>query len=125
MATVCIICKQEKNGTQVYDDFIIKLIRKLKRATNTAQNNKLVVCRGCMEEHLKRRKSFETWFVRYLAIGVIVTAVLVLLTRNLASLLMGALLVLFMLALAIPFYHPSLVAHPGEKPGRKGRKKGK
>ena len=115
MAIKCIICGNDKKGTPVSDDLIIRSIRRVKQTLNIAQNNKLVVCRKCMPEHLKRRENFEKRVVRYGAIGVIIAIVLLLLLQTWNSLVAGALIVILMLSFTITGYHPSLVSYPGEE----------
>jgi hypothetical protein len=80
MADVCIICQKEvgtKGASKVKDDKIIELIRSLKTATKTIQNNKLWVCEKDMEEYAKRRKGFEKDIVFFGVLGVGVVLLMV------------------------------------------------
>jgi len=76
---VCIICQKDvagKSAVSVKEDRIILAIRSMKQALKMAQNNKLYVCETCMEEHSKRRKSFEKSMLFF---GVLAAIVVVLL----------------------------------------------
>ena len=122
MVTKCILCEKDKKGEPVSDDLIIRSVRRLKKATNTAQNNKLVVCKDCMPEHLKRRANFEKWLVRHGALGAIVAIVFFLMNPSLQTLAFGIFIVLLMLVLSLAYYHPSLVKYPAqEKTKRAGK----
>ncbi len=126
MAIVCVVCHQEKRGAPVNDDLVIRSIRRIKKGiagitTRYApalmrflpehfvpQNNTLVVCKDCMEEHKKRRGDFEKNLVRFGALGFIMWALLVLFGRTLALAFFGFVIFLVMLLFALPYYHPSL-----------------
>jgi predicted RND superfamily exporter protein len=125
MATKCIVCKKDRKGLEVYDDLMIRSIRRVKTALNMVQNNKLVVCTGCMGEHLKRRKTFEKWLVIYGAVGLSVMLIVLLMSPDkLKALLLGLFLLALMVLLSVvTYYHPSLKNYPKE--GGKGKRAGK
>ena len=59
---VCVSCEEDvsgKDAVAIKEDRVIRIIRKAKKALRIAQMNELYVCSDCMEEHKKKRKSFE------------------------------------------------------------------
>ena len=130
MGTVCVICHTEKKGAPINDDLVIRSIRRGKGWVNgffrnyapslmrflpdqlVLQNNVLVVCNNCLEEHTKRRTEFEKKLVRFGALGGIIAILLILLARTPGAVLSGLVVVALMLLFALPFYHPSLASYP-------------
>ena len=59
---VCVSCQKNVEGMEavaVQEDRVIRTIRAVKQKLNIAQMNELYVCKTDLEEHMKRRKSFE------------------------------------------------------------------
>ena len=58
--TVCIYDGEKvRKGYKIKEDFIIRLIKRLKQRFGSYKGNTLVVCEKHIEEHRKRRKRFE------------------------------------------------------------------
>ena len=76
-SSVCIMCKQEKAGTPVKNDFIIEIIRKLKKKIGAARNNRLVVCQECMEQYETKRKNYERLLTQNIVIGIGIVVLLI------------------------------------------------
>jgi hypothetical protein len=121
MATKCIVCQKTKSGAGVSDDPVIVAIRRVKRSVGIAQNNRLVVCAGCMDEHVKRRARFEKRMVRYGAMGAIITVLFMFLAPSINSFLLGLFMTLMLLAFALISYWPSLA--DGKRAPRRRKKK--
>ncbi|MDE1798024.1 MAG: hypothetical protein KGH63_01300, partial [Candidatus Micrarchaeota archaeon] len=120
MASVCIICHQEKSGAAVADTTVIRTIRAVKEKLRMAANNTLVVCADCRETHAERRKRYESKWITHLLIGLalIVLAIgLPLVTGagfNIFNTLFIVLLAGLVAALALLDYMPPLARTPGE-----------
>lgn len=122
MATKCIVCEKDKTGTPVSDDVIIGTIRKVKRTLRVAQENRLVVCKDCLEEHKKRRAKFEAKVIRYGGFGAIVTVIFLIISQRLVSLLAGLFVIFVMLFLTLNDYWPTLAVEPKAEAKRTKRK---
>ena len=109
MASVCIVCKENKKGTPVKDDVMISSIRSVKRALRISSNNTLVVCKGCMEQHMEKRREFEKKVLTYGVLGGALALILIILSRSIQGVVLSLLLVLFIVSLAIFHYHPATV----------------
>jgi len=119
MATICIICYNEKEGKDIEDDVVILAIRKAKNAIGIAKNNRLVVCPGCMEVYKQKRGKYERDLVIHAIIGGLVLLLFVLLPIfttgfSITSLLLGLLLFALIMALSI-FSHCPKIAESGMK----------
>ncbi len=133
MDTVCIVCQNERDGkpapkdvlrrieregAEVSDDVVIRSIRRVKKAFNIAQNNRLVVCPDCMDEHVKKRKNFEKWLVIYGALGATITLITFLVAPDkLRGIFIGLLLTAAILLFGVmTYYHPALKSYSEKKP---------
>jgi len=113
---VCIACQKDVEGKKavpVKEDRIIRTIRTVKKAMGIAQMNELYVCEADIEEHLKRRRSFEKslLFASVLAGLIIVVVLLALLLSGRFDLwaLVSALIIGgFILVLPLFKYSPAL-----------------
>jgi hypothetical protein len=130
MAKVCIICYQEKSGTPVLDDAVIRAIRGMKQRLNTAKNNTRVVCPGCMENYKKKRQKYERDLVMHVVLAGVVLVVFVLAPVftsgfSLAAVVLGLLLAALIIALSVFSHCPKIAAGPQEREEtkRKARKK--
>ena len=113
MAKYCVVCFKEKDGYKIYDDAVIRTIRGIKQRLGIAKNNTLVVCRGCLEEHRKKRKSYEkTLIIHIVLAGVVLVAfvLLPLLTTgfSLAAVGLGIILAALIAGMAVFSHHPKL-----------------
>lgn len=126
MAKVCIICYQEKSGTPVLDDAVIRAIRGMKQRLNVAKNNTLVVCEGCMEAYRKKRQKYERDLVMHVVLAGVVLVVFVLAPIftsgfSLAAVVLGVLLAALIVALSVFSHCPKIAAAPA--PEREGTKR--
>lgn len=113
MAKVCIICSQEKSGSMVLDDAVIKAIRGIKKRFGMAKGNTLVVCALCMEKHKEKRRKYERDLVIHVVIAGIVLVVFVLAPIftsgfSLSSLVAGLLLAALIIGLSVFSYSPKI-----------------
>ncbi|MFH0927758.1 MAG: hypothetical protein V1822_04220, partial [Candidatus Micrarchaeota archaeon] len=129
MAKMCIICGEPADaGQPVEDTQAIKFIRTLKQKLNMAANNELVVCPAHLEEHKKRRKGFERKLALYVAGGIILLLISIVLPImssrpvEIVSVLMIALLAVFLAGLAMLSYVPPLAKGADEKMQEKAAK---
>lgn len=143
---VCVSCEKDVAGRKavpIREDRIIRAIRAIKKTLNIAQMNELYVCADCMEEHKKKRKSFEKTML-FASILAALLALMVLLSPLLSGdlepwgLFSGLVLALFVLTLPIYFkYAPAMessamaeIPSPAQlakvvRPERKAKKKKK
>jgi hypothetical protein len=103
---VCIICQRERDGYAVREDFIIRGIRAVKRALRAATNNRLVVCKDCVDAHRAKRASFERKLMLYGGFGILLVIVFTLLSQTLQGFAASLMLGIFVAALALFSYHP-------------------
>lgn len=101
--SICVVCRQEKDGSPIQDDPYILLVRSLKGRLGMATGNRLVVCEADLPKYGEKRKRFERyimWFgflaillvlmflfsspsifgIPYLLLGVLLVMVIPLLT---------------------------------------------
>lgn len=106
----CIICGQERNGLEVKEDFVINGIRMFKRyITRNEKGYRLVVCRDCYPKYKKERDRMVRRQITYVAIGIVLAALLVIVARGRpSSILYGVLVVLFLYLISLINYIPSL-----------------
>jgi hypothetical protein len=118
--TVCVVCGKEKSGIPIREDFVIRLIRKLKGIFKLSTGNRLVVCNEHIEEAKKRRERFEKGLLTYAGIGAVLGIILILINilisfdiiRLLQSLLLLILLVIVMALLSLYQYFPAMATQP-------------
>ncbi|MCD6549102.1 hypothetical protein J7K41_00090 [Candidatus Micrarchaeota archaeon] len=67
---ICIICEKEREGVPIKEDLVIRTIRRIKEKLGIAKGYKLVVCRECWEEYVKRRKSYERNMITWGLLGL-------------------------------------------------------
>ena len=130
MDKVCIIChKETKKGIPIKEDFVIKSIRKVKRALRISTGNTLIVCEEHVGDAKKRREKFEKSLLTYVGLGAVIGIVLILISifqsKSLSNILVSfgllVLLVLLMAAFSLYQYFPSLMKKP-EKKVKRSRK---
>ena len=120
---VCISCHSDvegKKATRIREDRIIRVIRTIKRTFGIAQMNELYECEDDMQEHRKRRQSFEKsmLFASVLA-GIVVVMVLAALLLSgrfdpwpiVSAFIIGT----FVLVLPLFKYAPALEGVPAER----------
>ena len=118
---VCVSCEKDVSGREavpIREDRIIHAIRTVKKALRIAQMNELYVCSDCMEEHIKKRKSFEKTML-FASILAALLALLVIISPLLSgrldlwSLFSGFVLAALVFTLPIYFkYAPAVEAAP-------------
>jgi len=106
----CIICGLPKDGLEVKEDYVINFIRLFKRnVTKNEKGYRLVVCKDCYPKYAKQRKRFDTRRATYITLGVIFTALFLVVSPNkLAALAYGVLITLFLYLLSLVNYVPAL-----------------
>ncbi len=134
---VCIYTQKDVTGKKaipVKEDRVIRSIRFVKRIFGVAQNNELYVSEEHLDEHRKRRKSFEqSMLFASVFAGIVVLLVLFSLVFNqnydIWSILSAFIIGGFVLALPLFKYSPALDGNElktiGEKNGRRSTKKGR
>ena len=85
MKEICLICGKERKGTPIKNDIVINSIRKIKKWMNIEKGNKIVICKECTEEYVKRRKAYEKSLTTALIITVILFAALLFLSAHLQA----------------------------------------
>lgn len=133
MAKVCIVCYQEKSGTPVLDDAVIRAIRAAKQRLNMAKGNMLVVCEGCMEQYRKKRAKYERDLVMHVVLAGIVLLVFVLAPVfttgfSITAVVLGLVLSALIVGLSVFSHCPAIEGGiGGNQPGRgeERKKKGK
>ncbi|MCX6770052.1 MAG: hypothetical protein NT051_05245 [Candidatus Micrarchaeota archaeon] len=120
MARICIICEKESaSGRKVADDLVISFLRWVKKTTNTAKNNELVVCPNCIEVHSKKRAAFERNIVIYIVFAGIIFVVVALLPLFSGKFSLGAFAIGIVMAAIIAIlpiltsYSPKLAGESG------------
>jgi hypothetical protein len=113
MEKVCIICAEKKDGIEVEDTAVIKLIRKIKRKLSIAQNNQLVVCYDHLEDYKKKRQDFEKKLILNGLLGAFFFAIAFILPLlsgrfDISSFIVAALLMAFLLLLSMLVYIPPI-----------------
>lgn len=105
-AKVCIVCHRQMDGYAVRDDHIIRAIRAVKKMMGASTNNRLVVCRDCVETHKAKRASFEKKLMLYGGAGALIVIVFTLLSQSLQGFFASLMLGIFVAGLALFSYHP-------------------
>jgi hypothetical protein len=106
----CIICGEEKNGLEVKEDNVIKLIRYFKRnVTRNEKNYRLIVCRQCYPKYSKERSSFMKRMTFYVGIGVVFGIIaIVVAPLNIASYVIAAIVICLMYLFSLLSYMPAI-----------------
>jgi len=127
MVEACVICHEFKSGNPVEDTLMLRTLRKLKADFPPIQilwgkptGNTLVVCAGCEEKFLKRRKGFEGKVLLHavLSAGLVVFIVVLPLisgTFTIGSIIVGLLLTAMLMALPLLDYVPPLTKEGMER----------
>lgn len=118
----CIICGEKRDGLEVSDDFIIEMIRWIKRnVTKNEKGYRLVVCKDDFLKYKKARDSYQRKQMFYLVLGAVFAFTLILLSgpNILGAILYGAIIILFLYALAQISYMPALTMPKNVKTKRK------
>ncbi|MDE1810634.1 MAG: hypothetical protein KGH66_01150 [Candidatus Micrarchaeota archaeon] len=118
----CIICGEKRNGLAVKEDYQIRAIRWFKRkVTRNEKGYGLVVCKECYPKYRKQKDSYNKKQGIYLAIGIIFAFFLAAFSgSNIGvAILYGAVVIIFMYALAQLSYMPSLVAEQKKEENRR------
>ncbi|MCX6772375.1 MAG: hypothetical protein NTV88_01230 [Candidatus Micrarchaeota archaeon] len=120
MAKYCVVCFKEKDGYKVYDDFVIRTIRGIKKRLGIAKNNSLVVCKDCLEEHRKKRKAYEKTLIIHIVLAGVVLVAFVLLPIltsgfSITAIALGIFLAALIVGMAVFSHHPKLSDEAQEK----------
>ncbi len=106
---VCIICGKERNGIPVKEDDILAALRWFKKnVTRNEKGNRLVVCKECYPKYSKERKRYFTRRNLYIALGVILSIMIIGIAHSIFSVIWGVFVVLFMYLLSLVNYLPGL-----------------
>lgn len=107
----CIICGEKKNGLEVKEDYIIQIIRWVKKnITKDEKGHRLVVCKDDFAKYKKSRDSYKRKQAIYIALGVIFTIFLAGVSgpRVFSALLLGTGVTMFMYLLSQLSYMPDV-----------------
>lgn len=120
MATksACMICGKEREGVEVREDHVIKAMRWFKvNVTKNAKGYRIVVCKECMEKYKKLRAKFVRRRALYLALGVVFTVSLGIISSG------RPLAILTGIVITVALYGLSLVSYmPALKSGKSSQK---
>mgnify|MGYP005846572265 CR=1 FL=1 len=105
---VCIICKRERDGTPVEEDFYITTVRELKQRLGWATGNILVVCAEDTEKAKAKRKRFERYLMWYGILAIAVLGIITLSARSVVGFLWGLLVGAFVMAFSMFTYFPRM-----------------
>lgn len=115
--SICIVCKQEKKGTEVEDDLYLETMRKIKTKLNIAKNNTLVVCKDCLPKAKEKRRRFEKTFMTWSILATVLFLMLIVMSPTLQSLFYGIAAVIFFILFSLISYFPKVEEHGGKKAG--------
>ncbi len=107
----CMICGKEKSGTDVKEDYVIKVMRWFKEnVTRNAKGYRIVVCDACMPQYRKIRTKFTRRKIIYVALGLIFTITIVIFSggRYPSAIAYGLGITIFLYLLSLISYVPEL-----------------
>ncbi len=105
----CIICGNEKNGIEVKEDSVIRIIRFLKKNLfKSEKNNRLVVCKECYENYKKYRRKYVRRQAIYVALGVLFLIMLLIINPSALAFLIGLGMLLLLYLFSILNYVPEI-----------------
>lgn len=114
--SICIVCKEEKKGTEIEDDAYLETIRRIKQKLNIAANNKLVVCKECMPAAVEKRRRFERTLMTWGILATLMFVMFILMSPTLFSFLLAVVVVVFFMLFALLFsYFPKVESHGRKK----------
>ncbi len=114
----CMICGKEKNGIEIEEDNVIRVMRRLKEMMGKKPNvNRIVVCSACYPEYKKHRKKFISRERIYIALGVIFLLLGLVVSGRLSSIIVGLAVLLLMYLLSLLNYTPALKLGKGMQQG--------
>jgi len=114
----CIICGEQKDGLEVLPDNVLNTMRWIKeKTTRKKKDYRLVVCKDCFTKYRKLRSSYERRTTLYVALGVVFTVMLALVSgsRILGAIGYGIALTVFLYLLAQISYMPRVKLPEGKK----------
>lgn len=117
----CIICGEPKRGLAVREDYQIRTIRWFKKnVTRNERGYSLVVCKECYPKYRKAKDSYNKKQGIYLGIGVLFAFFLGAFSGSniLPAIAFGAVVIVFMYALAQLSYMPDIVTKRDAKKGK-------
>jgi len=104
--SVCVVCRQERDGVPVEDDPVIAAIRAVKTRLGIATGNRLVVCHEDLETARKKRARFERTLMWCAMLGAAFIFVILLSKQSLASLFIGLVVAAVVVSFALLAYFP-------------------
>ena len=125
----CIICGNNRDGLEVRDDFMIKIVRLFKRhVTRNEKGYRLTVCRDCYDKYKKLYDSFARKRALYIALGVVFAIVLAI-VGGWKAIPVGIVVIAIMYLVALLSYAPAVKlpearAKAAATPARRKRKRG-
>lgn len=117
----CIICGEKKDGLEVKDDYVIEVIRWLKKnITKDEKGARLVVCKEDFPKYKKARDSYKKKQMAYTILGLLFALTLVGIagSRILLAILLGLGVIAFMYLLAQLSYMPDLIIKNMDSTGK-------
>ncbi len=116
---MCIVCRQEKEGSPVLDDPYIKTVRAIKTRLGIAAGNRLVVCKEDIPKWREKRKRFEKYVMWFAFLSFVFFVSFILVSPSIAG--FAYMLVGIILVMAIPLltYSPGIRDEKAEEPAQK------
>ncbi len=110
MPTYCIMCGKRKTGIAIKDDRVLQFLRWFKgNVTHSLQGNSLVVCGDDMEAYKKKRDRFTSRKNLYLALGFIFAILGLIISININTIALSALVIAALYLISLVNYTPGLV----------------
>lgn len=106
--TYCIMCGEERKGLAVREDWVLRILRGVKKAVTKKTSNDLVVCRGCYPNYEKRRNRFSWRKKMNIALGLLFAAFSLIIAPELVVLLMDIAVIILLYAFALLSYTPDV-----------------
>lgn len=113
----CVYCGQARPGLRVREDYVIKAMRWFNRSVlHKYRNYTLVVCKECYPTYKKSRAKYARKQITYVVIGFLFAGLLVAVSGgNAFAFLYGMAVIVFMYALSLISYVPSLKEEEGAR----------
>ncbi len=106
---MCIICRQEKDGSPVLDDPYITTVRAIKTRLGVAAGNRLVVCKEDIPKWQEKRKRFERYVMWFAFLAFILFVSFILVSPSIIGLLYVLIGIVLIMAIPLLTYTPSIV----------------
>jgi len=106
--SVCIICRQEKEGSPVLDDPYIIAVRAIKARLGHATGNRLVVCAADIPKWREKRKRFEKYLMWYGLLAFLLFVAFLFLSPTLVGFIYVAIGMVVVMAFSLLTYFPAI-----------------